>query len=281
MRQFRSILLNQVVDEVIFAVPLKKVKNVNDQITFAEKLGVKVRIMPDWQLQKIMFRPETASISFENFVGIPTLSLSSTPKKDLELLVKGFMDYTGAFFGILLLSPLLLLIAGLIKYTSPGPVIFSQERSGLNGRRFQLYKFRTMVANAEELRATLEAHNEMDGPVFKIDQDPRITKLGRFLRRTSLDELPQLFNILRGDMSLVGPRPPIPAEVEEYLPCQRRRLSMKPGLTCIWQVTSRRNDIPFERWMKMDLKYIDNWCLLLDVKLILRTIATVVLGSGR
>ena len=121
----------------------------------------------------------------------------------------------------------------------------------------------------------------MDGPVFKITNDPRITQVGHFLRRTSLDELPQLFNILKGDMSLVGPRPPIPSEAEQYLPCQRRRLSMKPGLKCIWQVFSPRNDIPFEKWMKMDLKYIDNWCLLLDLKLLLRTLSTVILGSGR
>ena len=144
-----------------------------------------------------------------------------------------------------------------------------------------VHKFRTMVADAEKLRDSLDELNEMDGPVFKIKDDPRITPIGRFLRKTSLDELPQLFNILKGDMSLVGPRPPIPSEVEQYLPCQRRRLSMKPGLTCIWQVSSRRNDIPFEKWMRMDLKYIDNWCLLLDLKLLLRTLSTVLLGSGR
>lgn len=281
MRQFKFILLNRVIDEIIFAIPLKKIQDVNDQITFAEKLGVKIRIMPDWQLQKIMFRPETASISFDNFVGVPTLSLSSTPKKDVELLVKSFLDYAGAFVGIVLAAPLMVVIALLVKCTSPGPVIFSQERSGLNGRRFNLFKFRTMVVNAEEMRASLESRNEMDGPVFKIEHDPRITPIGRFLRRTSMDELPQLFNILKGDMSLVGPRPPLPSEVEHYLPCQRRRLSMKPGLTCIWQVASRRNDIPFEKWMKMDLKYIDNWCLLLDLKLLLRTVTTVLLGSGR
>ena len=200
---------------------------------------------------------------------------------NLELLVKSFIDYVGAIFLILLLSPVLLIVALLVKLSSPGPVIYSQERAGLNGRRFMVYKFRTMVADAEELRATLEDQNEMDGPVFKIKNDPRITRIGHFLRRTSLDELPQLFNILKGDMSLVGPRPPIPSEVEQYLPCQRRRLSMKPGLTCIWQVSSRRNDIPFEKWMKMDLKYIDNWCLLLDLKLLLRTLSTVILGSGR
>ena len=281
MRQFKSFLLNDVIDEVIFAVPLKKVQEVNDQITFAEKLGVKVRIMPDWQLQKIMFRPETATISFENFVGIPTLSLSSAPKNNLELLVKSFIDCMGSLSLIILLAPVLFAVALLVKLSSPGPVVYRQERAGLNGRKFMLYKFRSMVVDAEKLRDTLADLNEMDGPVFKIKNDPRITWIGRFLRKTSLDELPQLFNILKGEMSLVGPRPPIPAEVEEYLPCQRRRLSMKPGLTCIWQISNRRNDIPFEKWMKMDLKYIDNWCLLLDLKLLLRTISTVLLGSGR
>ena len=281
MRQFKSVLLNQVIDEVIFAVPLKQVEHVNDQIAFAEKIGVKVRIMPDWQLQKIMFRPETATIAFENFIGIPTLALSSTPKKDLEMLVKSFVDYLAAFLGILAISPLLLAIALLIKLSSPGPVFFHQVRSGLNGRKFKLYKFRTMVVNAEALRGELEQQNEMDGPVFKIARDPRITPIGHFLRKTSLDELPQLFNILKGEMSMVGPRPPIPDEVEEYLPCQRRRLSMKPGLTCIWQVSGKRNDITFDNWMKMDLKYIDNWCLLLDLKLLLRTVSVVLLGAGR
>lgn len=281
MRNFQSVLLNEVIDEVIFAVPLKKVKNVNDQIAFAEKIGVKIRIMPDWQLQKIMFRPETASISFETFVGVPTLSLSSTPKKDLELLVKSFVDYIASFCGLVLLSPILIFIALLIKLSSPGPIFFNQIRSGLNGRKFTLYKFRTMIENAESLRADLEEQNEMDGPVFKIDKDPRVTKLGRFLRKTSLDELPQLFNILKGDMSLVGPRPPIPGEVLQYQPCQRRRLSMKPGLTCIWQVSGRRNEVSFDNWMRMDLRYIDNWCLLLDLKLLAQTVSVVLLGAGR
>ncbi|WP_028580024.1 sugar transferase [Desulfogranum japonicum] len=281
MRQFKFILLNQVIDEVIFAIPLKQIENVNDQIAFAEKIGVKIRIMPDWQLQQIMFRPETASIFFENFVGIPTLALSSTPKKDLELLFKSFFDYFAALISIVALSPVFLLIALLVKFTSPGPVLFSQVRSGLNGRKFRVYKFRTMVENAEALKASLNDQNEMDGPVFKIAKDPRITPVGSFLRKTSLDELPQLFNILKGEMSLVGPRPPIPAEVEEYLPCQRRRLSMKPGLTCIWQVSGKRNDISFDDWMKMDLRYIDNWCLLLDIKLLFRTVAVVLAGGGR
>jgi lipopolysaccharide/colanic/teichoic acid biosynthesis glycosyltransferase len=174
----------------------------------------------------------------------------------------------------------MLLIALLIKLTSKGPVLFTQRRSGLNGRQFSLYKFRTMVNNAEELKSQLAQDNEMDGPVFKMKKDPRVTRLGSFLRKSSLDELPQLFNILKGEMSLVGPRPPLPEEVERYQLWQRRRLSMKPGLTCIWQV-SGRNDISFDNWMKMDLDYIDNWSLLFDLKLISITVKEMLLGKGR
>ncbi|MDH5523389.1 MAG: sugar transferase [Desulfobulbaceae bacterium] len=279
MSDFSKILLNKVIDEVIFALPLKQIPNVHQHISFAEKLGVKIRIMPDWQIQTIMFRPETASIAFEDFNGIPCIALSSTPKQDMGLLIKGIIDFCGSALGLLILSPLFLAIAAIIKLSSKGPIFFSQERVGVNGRRFQVLKFRTMVVNAEALRKDLEAANEMDGPVFKIKNDPRITSIGNFLRRTSLDELPQLFNVLKGDMSLVGPRPPLPAEVEKYLPSQRRRLSMKPGITCIWQV-SGRNSISFEQWMKLDLKYIDNWSLLLDIKLLLLTMRTVVGGTG-
>jgi lipopolysaccharide/colanic/teichoic acid biosynthesis glycosyltransferase len=173
-------------------------------------------------------------------------------------------------------------IGAAIRLDTRGPVFYRQERCGLNGRRFQLLKFRTMVPDADRLRERLAHCNECDGPVFKIRQDPRIIPwLGRFLRKTSLDELPQLINVLRGEMSLVGPRPPIPAEVAQYETWQRRRLSMKPGLTCIWQTTPRRNEVSFKEWMKMDLAYIDNWSLGLDFKILARTALVVVLGYGR
>ena len=279
MADFSKILLNKVIDEVIFALPLKKIPNAHQHITFAEKLGVKIRIMPDWQIQTIMFRPETASIAFEDFNGIPSIALSSTPKQDMGLLIKGIIDFAGSALGLIALSPLFVAIAAIIKLTSKGSIFFYQDRCGVNGRRFKVLKFRTMVANAEALRDELEAANEMDGPVFKIKNDPRITAIGKFLRKTSLDELPQLINVVKGDMSLVGPRPPLPSEVKQYLPIQRRRLSMKPGITCIWQV-SGRNSINFEQWMKLDLKYIDNWSLWLDLKLLLLTVRTVVWGTG-
>ena len=280
MEDLRPTVLNQSIDEVVFAMPLKLIDDVLEHIYFAEEVGVNVRVMPDWQLQKMLFQPEVATIVVEKFVGMPTLVLSSVPKKEFELFLKYLLDRVTAACGLFLLAPLFLLLAMLIKLNSPGPVFFRQERSGLNGRIFTMLKFRTMVANAEELRGQLTEHNEVDGPVFKIKEDPRITPLGCFLRRSSLDELPQLINVLRGEMSLVGPRPPIPAEVKNYLPWQRRRLSMKPGLTCIWQVTGR-NKVGFDQWMKMDLEYIDQWSLGLDIKLLFKTVPAVLFGSGQ
>jgi lipopolysaccharide/colanic/teichoic acid biosynthesis glycosyltransferase len=166
-----------------------------------------------------------------------------------------------------------------IKLTSRGPVLFKQLRCGLNGRQFVMYKFRSMINNAEQLRFELAALNEMDGPVFKSSRDPRVTPFGRIIRRFSIDELPQIFNVLRGDMSLVGPRPPLPEEVARYERWQRRRLSMKPGMTCLWQI-SGRNEVSFEDWMKLDLSYIDNWSLLLDLKILLKTVPVVLMGRG-
>jgi lipopolysaccharide/colanic/teichoic acid biosynthesis glycosyltransferase len=185
-----------------------------------------------------------------------------------------------ASFLLVMLSPLLLLVALLIKLTSPGSVIFRQVRCGLGGRRFVLYKFRSMIVEAEEVKSQFNHLNEMSGPVFKLSNDPRCTLLGKWLRKFSIDELPQLVNILKGDMSFVGPRPPIPEEVEKYERWQRRRLRMKPGLTCLWQVRGR-NDIDFGEWMKLDLQYIDTWSLLLDLKICLKTIPIVLLGKGR
>jgi exopolysaccharide biosynthesis polyprenyl glycosylphosphotransferase len=280
MDDFKEILLKNVIDEVIFALPLKKIPNIHEHILFTENIGVKVRILPDFQIQKIMYHPETAKITIDSFLGIPTMSLSSTPHRESALILKSLIDYSMAGFGIILLLPFFIITALLIKVNSKGPIFFTQTRSGLNGRNFTLYKFRTMVADAESLKAALCTINEMDGPVFKMKHDPRITKVGSFLRKTSLDELPQLFNILKGEMSLVGPRPPLPSEVREYRHWQRRKLSMKPGLTCIWQV-SGRNTTSFDEWMRMDLEYIDNWSLILDIKLLILTVKEVLYSRGQ
>ncbi len=274
------LLVEEVVDEVIFAADLSKIPSINNYIQFAEDLGISIHIVPDFHIEKIMYQPAAASIFIEEFIGMPTIAISSTPQRYSELLVKNMIDYCGAGIGLLLLAPLFLVIVAAIKLTSKGSVFFIQQRCGLYGRTFGLIKFRTMVENAEELKKELEKNNEMDGPVFKMTNDPRITPVGRFLRRTSLDELPQLFNVLKGEMSLVGPRPPLPSEVVQYEHWQRRRLSMKPGLTCIWQV-SGRNNIDFEHWMRMDLEYIDNWSLLLDIKILLKTVKEVACFQGR
>jgi len=193
--------------------------------------------------------------------------------------LKRLFDILASAVALWLLSPVFPLVALAIKLSSRGPICFKQVRVGLNGKPFHMLKFRSMVADAERLRETLESHNEQCGPVFKIKRDPRITAVGRWMRRYSIDELPQLINVLRGEMSVVGPRPPVPSEVVQYEPWQRRRLSVRPGLTCIWQV-SGRNQISFEQWMYMDLEYIDHWSLIRDFNLIFRTVPAVMTGRG-
>ncbi|MDU3351084.1 sugar transferase [Clostridium sp.] len=190
---------------------------------------------------------------------------------------KRTLDFMGSFLGLVILSPILLIVAILIKLESKGPAIFSQSRIGLNGKEFKMYKFRSMVQNAEELKEKLAKQNEMSGPMFKMKNDPRVTKVGKFIRKTSIDELPQLLNILKGDMTLVGPRPSLPREVEKFESWMLKRLEVKPGLTCYWQV-SGRNNIDFYEWMKLDLKYVNDMGFWLDIKLIFKTV-TVLFGD--
>ena len=185
--------------------------------------------------------------------------------------IKRLIDIICSFVGILVLSPLFIIIAIIIKFTSKGPVFFSQKRVGRNGKEFDMYKFRSMVVNAEELKEKLAAQNEMSGPMFKMKDDPRVTKVGKFIRKTSLDELPQLWNVLKGDMSLVGPRPSLPKEVAQFEDWMYKRLEVKPGLTCYWQV-SGRNNIDFEDWMKLDIRYVEEKNLWIDIKLIFKTV---------
>ncbi len=220
-----------------------------------------------------------ARADVQDFEGWSVLSFSSTPASADALVTKRLMDLVGSAVALVLLVPVFFLTALAIKLEDGGPILFTQGRSGLFGRSFPMYKFRSMVVDAEAKKAALDQHNEMGGPVFKIARDPRITRVGAFIRKTSIDELPQFWNVLRGEMSLVGPRPPIPAEVARYERWQMRRLSMKPGLTCIWQVCGR-NQVDFETWMKLDLEYIDNWSLFLDIKLLARTVPAVLSGSG-
>jgi exopolysaccharide biosynthesis polyprenyl glycosylphosphotransferase len=205
----------------------------------------------------------------------------STPEVAWPLLVKQLMDFVGALLALIPCSLVMAVVAIAIKLTSPGPVLFRQQRAGLNGKPFTMLKFRTMVSNAEQLKQELERLNEMSGPVFKVTNDPRITPIGKWLRKTSLDEFPQLFNVLTGDMSLVGPRPLPLDEVARFDDvAHRRRLSVKPGLTCIWQVSGRNKVSDFREWVRLDLQYIDNWSLWLDIKILLKTIPVVLFGWG-
>lgn len=198
-------------------------------------------------------------------------------RKIMYLILKRIIDIVGSIIGIILASPILLVTAILIKRESKGNIIFAQNRVGLNGKEFKMYKFRSMVDNAEELKKKLEEKNEMIGPMFKMKNDPRITKVGRFIRKTSIDELPQLINVLKGEMSLVGPRPSLPSEVKKFETWMKKRLEAKPGLTCYWQV-SGRNNISFEEWMKLDVNYVNHRNIMIDAKLILKTI-TLLIGD--
>jgi exopolysaccharide biosynthesis polyprenyl glycosylphosphotransferase len=267
------ILHHKVVDRVIFVVPRLWLNRIDEAIMACEREGIPTSISLD------LYNLRIAKVRQTDFAGFPLLDFETFSAKPWQLFVKRTMDLVISISCLILFSPLLLATAIAIKATSKGPVLFTQIRSGMNGRKFKLYKFRTMVVGAEMKKRELEKMNEMDGPVFKIRHDPRITKVGRFLRKFSIDELPQLWNVLKGDMSIVGPRPPLPVEVELYKLWQRRRLSLKPGLTCIWQV-SGRNKIQFEKWMEMDLEYIDRWSLWLDIKIIFKTIFVVLFGYG-
>ena len=201
------------------------------------------------------------------------IELKFENKQNLKVyeICKRTIDIIGARLGLILLSPIIAVVACAVKVTSKGPIFFSQKRVGKNGELFEMYKFRSMVVNAEELKGNLEDQNEMSGPMFKIKDDPRVTKVGKFIRKTSIDELPQLWNVLKGDMSLVGPRPSLPKEVEQFDNWMFKRLSVRPGLTCYWQV-SGRNNIDFEDWMKLDCRYVDERNLWIDIKLIFKTV---------
>jgi exopolysaccharide biosynthesis polyprenyl glycosylphosphotransferase len=267
-----ALLRQHVIDEIIFAVPSESLARLEEYFLLCDEEGVRTRVAVDF------FPHVNSTVSLDRLGATPLLTFSAAPYDEIRLLLKRTLDVVLAGAGLLVLAPFMAAIAILIRLTSPGPAIFQQVRCGLNGRRFVFYKFRSMCENAEALKEEL-AHLSTRETAFKIPDDPRLTPVGRYLRKFSIDEWPQLWNVLRGDMSLVGPRPAVPSEVEQYKRWQRRRLRMRPGLTCLWAV-SGRDHVDFETWMKMDMQYIDNWSLALDWKILVRTIPRVLAGHG-
>jgi exopolysaccharide biosynthesis polyprenyl glycosylphosphotransferase len=267
-----SFLREHVVDEIIFAVGSESLPELEEVFLLCDQEGVRTRVAVDF------FPHVNSTVSLERLESTPLLTFTAAPDDEIRLLVKRLTDVVIAAAGLLVLAPFMASIAALIRLTSPGPAIFTQVRCGLNGRQFRFHKFRSMCENAEQLKASL-AHLNTRQTAFKIPDDPRLTSIGWYLRKFSIDEWPQLWNVLRGDMSLVGPRPAVPSEVEHYQQWQRRRLRMRPGLTCLWAVSGRDN-VDFDRWMKLDMQYIDNWSLALDWKILLRTIPRVLIGHG-
>jgi exopolysaccharide biosynthesis polyprenyl glycosylphosphotransferase len=269
-----SVLKGNVIDEVILAIPRAMIPDVDKIAQACEEEGVKLCFMAD------VFDVHVARTRLVELGPIPLLTLEPVAQEEWKLLVKRLMDFTLALLMVPLLLPVLGLIALAIKLDSPGPVFFVQERVGLRKRRFRMLKFRTMVTGADRLLSTLESLNEAEGPIFKIANDPRITRVGRFLRRSSLDELPQVLHVLTGEMSLVGPRPMSLRDVDLFdQGIQRKRFSVKPGLTCLWQV-SGRSELPFSKWLELDLDYIEHWSLGLDLKILFKTIPAVLSRRG-
>ncbi|NIA14315.1 MAG: exopolysaccharide biosynthesis polyprenyl glycosylphosphotransferase [Nitrospiraceae bacterium] len=272
--KLEQILTDQIVDEVHVCLPVRSCYElIQSMAHLCVGVGVSVRLVAD------LFPLRLATSRVYNLADIPMLSLSTVPENSFQLAVKRFIDIVVSLAFLIVFAPFFFLLAVLIKLDSHGPVLYSQERVGMNQRRFKMLKFRSMVADAEKRREELAELNEVDGPAFKIKEDPRVTRVGRFIRKHSLDEFPQLLNVLKGEMSLVGPRPPLVDEVGGYTWDQRRRLSVKPGMTGLWQI-SGRNDVGFKEWVELDLVYIDNWSVMQDFRILAKTFGVVVFGKG-
>lgn len=280
LREFQTELLIDYLHEdsaelVVFDVKNGELAQIMAGIRACEDEGIET-----W-FSTSFFDTQIAEPTIDHFNNQTFLIFRATPDSSWELFFKGIMDRAGSLAGIIVLSPLLAVAALLVKVTSPGPILFRQQRSGHYGKPFTMYKFRSMCTNAEQRKEELENLNEMSGPVFKVTNDPRITPIGHWIRRTSIDELPQLFNVLKGEMSLVGPRPlPVSETLAISENAQRRRLSVKPGLTCLWQIGGRNEVESFEDWVKLDLEYIDTWSLELDIRILLKTIPAVLFSKG-
>jgi len=275
MRSLIELIHEHSVSGVLVTAKHAHFEQVENVIKLCEVEGVESWLVADF------FATQIARASFDEMLGHPLIVFRTTPEASWQMLLKQGLDFFGALALILATAPLMIGVALLVKFTSPGPMFFRQQRSGLSGAPFEIFKFRTMVTNAEQFKHELAAMNEMSGPVFKVTNDPRVTPIGKWLRKWSLDELPQLFNVLRGDMSLVGPRPLPVDEVKRFNDlAHRRRLSVKPGLTCLWQVQGRNKISDFKEWVRLDLEYIDNWSIWLDLKILFQTIPAVLRGTG-
>jgi exopolysaccharide biosynthesis polyprenyl glycosylphosphotransferase len=270
----RSLLRHDIVDEIVCCTESLPDGYFRELTQISRQFGVSLLFLPSLEGKMAL------NTKFSYIGPLPFLKLETSPRSRFAYGLKTTLEIALAFLALFFLSPVLILIAFVIKITSQGPVIFKQLRVGLRGRKFYIYKFRTMVTDAEKLKAALMEFNESDGPAFKIRNDPRITHVGKFLRKTGLDEIPQLFNVMRGEMSLIGPRPMLPQEVVAQEEWQLKRLSVKPGITCTWQVLPRRNAVPFDHWMKLDKDYVENWSIRNDLKLIFKTIRSLFAARG-
>ena len=270
---FEAVLGANAVDEVIITLPWTMHGRIQCVMAECERQRVPVRIVPD------LFQMTLSKVVVDNLDGIPLMGIREPILRDWQVLTKRALDVLVAGLALIVLSPIFFVTAMAIRLDSPGPVIFRQKRIGKGGGEFTCFKFRSMCVDAEARIADLKCHNEATGPLFKIRQDPRRTRVGRFLRRTSLDELPQLWNVLRGEMSVIGPRPALANEVQEYASWHRRRLEVAPGITGLWQV-SGRSDLTFDEGVLLDVYYIENWSLFLDLRILIKTIPSVLLGAG-
>ena len=273
LSDIENVLNTHKLDEIIMTNPSLSRRNIARLIMQCDAYEVKFRFVPD------LFEIITNPVGFDDLVGIPVIRLKEVTLKGYKFLIKRVMDIILSFIFIIISSPIMLLTALFIRLDSPGPVFFKQNRVGKNNRNFNMYKFRSMVANAEDIKESLSSMNEATGPIFKIKNDPRTTKFGKLIRRFSLDELPQFFNIFVGDMSLVGPRPPVPLEVDKYNIWHKKRLDVIPGLTGLWQI-SGRSELSFDEMVKLDLYYIENWSIFLDIKILLKTIPVLFTSRG-
>jgi len=278
MDSFKKIIDENDVDEIFFAIDMNSLQNINSIFTYLDNIGVSYHMMINEAVHNYINEKIEAKTSY--YYGIPMLSFHAVSASYIKLYIKTIIEKVLALILLVLTLPILIFFGILIKLNSNGPVFFKQERVGLRGRKFYQYKLRSMILDAEEQKNQYMHLNEQTGPVFKIKNDPRLTTIGKFIRKFSIDELPQLFNVLLGSMNLIGPRPPVPEEVQQYNDKQLRRLSMKPGITGLWQVSGRNSVQDFNDWVKLDFKYIDNWSFTLDVKIALKTIQTVLSGSG-